>query len=112
LNGDNELTSNESAGLFPTLAHYAARRAWWVLRDFGSAQMTLTTVPGKLWGTRTVLTYTLIGALSPQANDIVVTETSANPGYGTPLGNSHGNHSTVKTAANVNAILDTTIPLK
>lgn len=112
LNDDDMLTANESAGLFPYLAHYGARRAWWVLRDFASAQMTLTTVPGKLWGTRTVLTYTLVSATTPQLNDIVVTESSANSGYGTALGNSHANHSTVKSAANVNTILDTTIPLK
>jgi pimeloyl-ACP methyl ester carboxylesterase len=112
LNGDNDLTTNESAGLFPGVAHYAAERAWLVLRDFSSAPMTLTTVPGYLWGTRTVLTYTTNVAPQPQPNDIVVTLNSANPGYGTPLGNSAANHSTVKTGVNVNTILDTTIPLK
>jgi pimeloyl-ACP methyl ester carboxylesterase len=112
LNGDNELTSNESSPLFPSVAHYAARRAWLVLRDFQAAPLTMTTVPGHLWGTRTVLTYTTILAPGPQPNDIVVTENSANPGYGTPLGNSAANHSTVKNGDNVKTILDTTIPLK
>jgi len=112
LNLDNDLTTNESSPLFPAVAHYGAERAWRVLRDFRSAPLTIATVPGKLWGTRTVLTYTLNQAPAPQANDIVVTESSANPGYGTPLGNSPANHSTVKNANNVNTILDTTIPLK
>ncbi len=112
LNGDNDLTSNESTPLFPAIAHYAARRAWLVLRDFASATMTLTTVPGRLWGTRTVLTYTAVANTTAQANDIVVTESSANPGYGTPLGDSMANHSTVKSGANVDTILDTTIPLR
>jgi pimeloyl-ACP methyl ester carboxylesterase len=112
LNHDNALTSNESTPLFPSVAHYAAERAWLVLRDFSAAPMTLTTIPGQLWGTRTVLTYTTNVAPAPQANDIVVTLTSANPGYGTPLDNSMANHSTVKTGANVNAILDATIPIK
>lgn len=112
LNGDNALTSDESTPLFPGVAHYAAERAWLVLRDFTSAPMTLTTVPGNWWGTRTVLTYTTNVAPAAQANDIVVTLSSANPGYGTPLGNSAANHSTVKSGANVNTILDTTIPIK
>ncbi|WP_338761395.1 alpha/beta hydrolase [Massilia sp. METH4] len=112
LNGDNDLTTDESTPLFPFIAHYGAERAWRVLRDFHSAPMTLATVPGRFWGTRTVLTYTLNQAPTPQANDIVVTESSANPGYGTPLGNSPANHSTVKNGNNVNTILDTTIPLK
>ncbi|MBQ5938415.1 MULTISPECIES: triacylglycerol lipase [unclassified Massilia] len=111
LNGDNDLTQPESDPLFPSIAHYAARRAWLVLRDFQSAPMTLTTVPGRLWGTRTVLTYDTILAPAPQANDIVVTLRSAHPGYGTPLGNNAANHSTVKNGLNVNRILDLTIPL-
>jgi len=112
LNHDNAVTSNESTPLFPSAVHYAAERAWLVLRDFTSAPMTLTTVPGNLWGTRTVLTYTSNVAPSPQENDIVVTLNSANPGYGTSLGNSRANHSTVKSGANINTILDTTIPIK
>jgi hypothetical protein len=112
LNHDNTLTSNESTPLFPSVAHYAAERAWLVLRDFNSAPMDLTIIPGQLWGTRTVLTYTTNVAPARQANDIVVTLRSANPGYGTPLDNSMANHSTVKTGANVNAILDATIPIK
>lgn len=111
LNGDNDLTQPESAQLFPSIAHYAARRAWRVLRDFEAAPMTLTTVPGRFWGTRTVLTYDTIVASSPQPNDIVVTLRSAHPGYGTQLGNNSANHSTVKNGLNVNRILDLTIPL-
>lgn len=112
LNGDNDLSSAEASPLFPSVAAYAARRAWLVLRDFSAAPMTLTTVPGRLWGTRTVLTYETILAPTPQANDIVVTLGSANPSYGTPVANVMANHSTVKSGANVSAILDRTIPLR
>jgi triacylglycerol lipase len=112
LNGDGLLTSDESAPLFPSIAHHGAERAWNVLRNFRAATMTTATVPGRFWGTRSVLTYTLHQAPAPQANDIVVTLGSANPGYGAPLGNMLGNHSTVKNADNVNTILDKTIPIK
>lgn len=113
LNGDNNLSSNESAGLFPGVAHYAARRAWLVLRDFSSAPiLSLTTVPGVFFGTKTVLTYTTIVSPRPQPNDIVVTLNSANPSYGAALGNSLANHSTIKNAANISLILDNTIPLQ
>jgi triacylglycerol lipase len=113
LNGDNALTSNESAGLFPGVAHYAAERAWRVMRDFSSAPiLSVTTVPGQFFGTRTVLTYSTIATAGAQPNDIVVTHNSANPSYGTPLGNFLANHSTIKTAARINTILDKTIPLQ
>lgn len=111
LNHDGQLTANEMAP-YSSLAHRALERAWRVLRTFQEAPMTLTTVPGHVWGTRTVLTYTTVLNPEPQANDIVVTENSANPGYGTPLGNSGANHNTVRSVGNVNKALDTTIPLK
>ncbi len=110
--GNNELSTAEIAPLFPSVAAYAARRAWLVLRDFSSATMSFSTVPGLLWGTRTVLTYTTTLAGAPQPNDIVVSHASANPGYGSPVGNVLANHSSVKSAANVNLLLDRTIPIK
>lgn len=113
LNADNDLQSNESARLFPGVAHYAARRAWLVLRDFSSARIvSLTTVPGRIWGTRTVLTYTTAQTPAPEPNDIVVTTKSANPAYGTPSGNYLANHSTIKDGALISIILTNTIPLR
>lgn len=112
-NGSNDLENPESDNLFPGAVHYAARRAWRVLRDFSSAPILSTTqVPGTFWGTKTVLTYASVVASTPQANDIVVTITSANPGYGTPLANTLNNHSTVKSIANINTLLKKTIPLR
>jgi len=111
LNSDNALTSNESAGLFPKAAHYAAERSWRVLRNFSSANMTTAKVPGNFFGTRTVLTYTAV-TQTAQDNDIVVTTASANPTYGTALGNTQHNHSTVKNAANINKILQRTVSLR
>lgn len=110
--GNNELSTAEIAPLFPAVAAYAARRAWMVLRDFSSATMSFSEKPGLLWGTRKVLTYTTVLAPTPQNNDIVVSLSSANPGYGTPVRNVLANHSSVKNAANVNQLLDLTVPIK
>lgn len=113
LNSDNALTTDESAGLFPSSVHYAAERSWRVMRDFSSAPiLSITQVPGRFFGTRTVLTYQTVVAQSPQANDIVVTTGSANPSYGTPLGNTMNNHSTVKNVGNINKILGRVVPLR
>ena len=61
----------------------------------------------------TVLTYATVTAPSANPNDVVVSFKSANPGWGTPLGNnSSTNHSTVKNAGNVRKILDKAIPLR
>jgi hypothetical protein len=111
-NADNDLSAAEASPLFPSVVAYAAKRAWLVLRDFSSAEMTMKTVPGKLWGSRTVLTYNAVAAPTPQMNDIVVTQSSANPVYGTSLGNVAANHGTVKSGSNVRVILDKTIPLR
>lgn len=111
-NSDNQLSTAEASPLFPSAAAYAAKRAWQVLRDFSSATFTTTTVPGRFWGTRTVLTYTAALAPTQQANDIVVTLRSANPVYGVGVGNVKANHSTVKSGSNVDLILDRTISIK
>lgn len=115
LNDSNDIESNESDGLFPfaIVTNYAARRAWLVMRDFTSAPiLSIRQVPGRFWGTRTVLTYQTVLASSPQANDIVVTVRSANPAYGIPINNSLNNHGTIKNAANINRILNLTIPIR
>lgn len=112
-NGDNDLQNSESDNLFPGVAHYAARRAWLVMRDFSSARVvSIATQPGLLFGTRTVLTYNTVQAATPQANDIVVTIASANPGYGTASGNYFANHSTVKDGVLITEILNRTVTLR
>jgi triacylglycerol lipase len=61
----------------------------------------------------TILTYSTVLAPSLQPNDIVVGINSANPGWGTSLGNNSGtNHSEVKNGANVQQFLDQTIKLR
>lgn len=61
----------------------------------------------------TVLTYATVATPAANPNDVVVGFTSANPGWGTPLGNNAStNHSTVKNAGNVRKILDKAIPLR
>lgn len=61
----------------------------------------------------TVLTYQTVLNATANPNDVVVGLTSANPGYGTPLGNQSSiNHATVKNSGNVRKILDRTISLR
>ena len=61
----------------------------------------------------TVLTYQTVLSPGARPNDIVVALNSANPGWGTPLGNQASiNHSTVKNAGNVRKILDKSIKLR
>ena len=110
--GNNELSSAEILPLFPSGTHYAAKRAWQVLRDFSTVTLTTTLAPGRFWGMRTVLTYTILAQPVAQANDIVVTQKSANPSYGNSLGNVLANHSSVKSGANIGTILVRTIPIK
>jgi triacylglycerol lipase len=63
--------------------------------------------------TITVLTYQTVRNTTLNPNDVVVGIQSANPGWGTPLGNQNSvNHSTVKSAGNVRKILDQTINLR
>ena len=61
----------------------------------------------------TTLTYSTKTLASKQPNDIVVGIRSANPGWGTPLGDNAGtNHSEVKNGTNVQKFLDRTIKLR
>ena len=61
----------------------------------------------------TVLTYQTVRNATLNPNDVVVGLRSANPGWGTPLGDQNSiNHSTVKNAGNVRKILDQTINLR
>jgi len=61
----------------------------------------------------TVMTYQTVVNAAANPNDVVVGLTSANPGWGTPLGNQNSiNHSTVKNAGNVRRILDKSITLR
>lgn len=61
----------------------------------------------------TTLTYSTVETAMPQPNDVVVGVRSANPGYGTPLGNNAFiNHSEVINDPNLQKILDRVIPLR
>ncbi|MDE2368302.1 MAG: hypothetical protein KGN16_04965 [Burkholderiales bacterium] len=61
----------------------------------------------------TVMTYATVQNAAANPNDIVVGVRSANPGYGTPLGDSAStNHTTVKSSGNVHKLLDKSIPLR
>lgn len=111
LNLDNELQDQEISPMFEKgflTAYYAGRRAWRVMRDFSSAVTLSTTTVGG----RTVLVYITVQATSPQPNDIVVTVSSANPSYGSPLGNSPANHSTIKTGVLIQEILKKTVSMR
>lgn len=114
-NRDGTLSGAEINPLFPSAAHYAARRAWRVMRDFASASIvSVVNTPCTfcLSGTKSTLTYNTVLAAAPRPNDIVVTTQSANPGYATSLGNTGDNHTSVKNAANAERLILRTIGIR
>jgi pimeloyl-ACP methyl ester carboxylesterase len=76
-------------------------------------QVDVTRTRDNMGFTRTRLTYTTVVASGVQPNDIVVSVSSAHPGWGTPVGTNEGtNHSTVKNGQNVQLLLNQTIGLR
>ena len=68
---------------------------------------------GVTYVTVTTLTYSTVASTTTQPNDVVVGIRSANPGWGTSLGNNTStNHSEVKSGTNVQHFLDRTIKLR
>lgn len=94
----------------------ALRMAYQLICSYTSAlQLSINTlvIPGPQPYINTTLTYSTVTSTQKQPNDIVVGIRSANPGWGTPLGdNANTNHSEVKNAANVQQFLDRTIKLR
>jgi hypothetical protein len=100
----------------PLLGGYtynALRLAYQSICSYSSAVRLSTTVVPVGLTLISVLTYETVLAPAPNPNDVVVGYSSANPGWGTPLGNQTStNHSTVKNGGNVREILDQTIKLR
>lgn len=115
-NGDGKIDDDEATPTFDvagTTLSSIADTAWRVLYEFSEAKtVSITTTPGILWGTRTVITYETKAVTTKRANDLVVAQVSANPSFGIPSGNSLANHSTIKSVANIEKILKTTVPLR
>ncbi len=102
-----------------TYANNTMRLAYQAICDFSSAIDLGTTsqfvysASGNSMYMITTLTYSTSTAATQQPNDIVVGINSANPGWGTPLGNNADtNHSEVKNSANIQQFLDRTIKLR
>lgn len=123
LNNNEELDGEEAAGLSIGSAKIY-RATWHVLRDYASARMVSRRtervpiaapspdVPVVVYVPVTVLSFETETAPQPRNNDIVVTTFSANPSYGKKLGDVLGNHTTVKSGANIQTILDKTIQMR
>ena len=116
---DSEIDPMNPASSVPLLGGYvygALKLAYLSICNYSSAvQLNFEVLPSFSPNAQpiTVLTYQVVlnAALNP--NDVVVGLTSANPGWGTPLGNQNSiNHSTVKSGGNVRKILDRTIKLR
>ena len=87
--------------------------SWGIMRNVSSVTAVRTrTIPGRLWGTRTVLDYETVPG-GPFDNDIVVTVNSANPSYASVIRQAFGgNHATVKNPDLIQLVVDRTIPIK
>ncbi len=77
------------------------------------------TVPVYAGGVPTYITYKVrvyqyasTPTVTGRPNDLAVTTNSANPSYGTSLGNVHNNHSTVKNPNALNIVLDKILSLR
>lgn len=113
INSNGELDDSEANGMPVFGSEKLLRSAWHVIRDYSSAQFVrVDTRKGTIYGTNKVLVFSTTTAPTPQANDIMVSETSANPSYATPLGNVTANHSSIKNAAAVEALVARTITLR
>ena len=112
-NNNGRLDSSEANGMPAGGSEAIFDASWTVTRDYLSArEVTVKKTPGILFGTTTTLVFETTSANTPQENDIVVSQRSANPPYATPLGNVIANHTTVKSAANIDSIIDRTITLR
>lgn len=111
-NGNNVL-DNAEINPYPPIARDGLRMSWGIMRNVVSVVSVGTrTVPGRLWGTRTVLDYRTTAG-GPFDNDIVVTVNSAHPGYTTAVQRAFGgNHATVKNPGLVRQVMDRTIPIR
>ncbi|ALT76273.1 esterase/lipase family protein [Paucibacter sp. KCTC 42545] len=102
--------------IFGNYTYNALRLAYMTICNFSSAvQLSFEVLPNfdPSVPPITVLTYQTVLNASASPNDVVVALPSANPGWGTPLGNQNSiNHSTVKNGGNVRKILDETIKLR
>jgi hypothetical protein len=68
--------------------------------------ITVTTAPGRIWGTNTVTNITPVPTGIFQVNDLVVTANSAFAPGGTYIGTLQANHSSMKSMNTAQAILD------
>ncbi len=112
VNEDGDISIFEADGLFPQpleLVLRPGRTAWRVLRDFSRTRVaSLLPAPGF----PIVIVYETFEADGPQANDIVVSKSSAMPDYGIPIGSISANHSTMKNGVVIPLILNRTINLR
>lgn len=116
---DGEINPMNPVSSVPFVGSYtynALRLAYMGICNFSSAvQLSFEVIPSldPQAPPITVLTYKTVLNAQLNPNDVVVGLNSANPGWGTPLGNqSNTNHSTVKNGDNVRKLLDQSIKLR
>ena len=112
-NNDGSLNASEANGMPGGGLTTLFNSSWNVMRLYSSAALVrIVTTPGRVYGTNRTLEFSTTPAATPQDNDIVVSQASANPSYAQSLGNVVANHSSIKSAVNVRTLVEKTITLR
>lgn len=115
LNRDGQIEKDpDLVGLFPWGSRWAGVRTWNALRHYSSAAyvgLRTVSLPQSAGHVIRIVDYTAT-QISPQENDVVVTLASATPNFTETLGVVAANHSTMKTAANLQTILERIVALR
>ena len=120
INRNGTLDANDGKGMLasflpgPLESHFLDS-AWESVGLFQNARM-LRVEESFDMASPTLMSQKLYYAVQPNVgfidNDIVVNVQSANPDYASPLGNSMGNHTTVKSLTNVQKVVENTIEMR
>jgi pimeloyl-ACP methyl ester carboxylesterase len=115
LNGNHQLDSSEANGIasilgFPVTGSTAIKlfnTSYQILRNYSKASL----VSIREINRHRTLEFSTTPTITPQENDIFVTETSANPGWAVPIGNIMANHTTIKSGDNIRKLINKTLLL-
>jgi pimeloyl-ACP methyl ester carboxylesterase len=111
LNHDGRIQANETNELFPgilpnNMAAAAGTAMYRAIGNISSIRVTVGTRPGRLWGTNTYTAITVASTNNPFAiNDLVTSVPSAHSPGGNYLATQAANHSSMKTTALAQTIL-------
>jgi hypothetical protein len=114
LDNNGKISSAEGSGITPYIFGGLLDSAYQVLRRYYRASLITETIGiADEFNRIPVARFTFSTVATPgfEANDTVVTETSANPSWANSLGNIKANHTTIKTGTNIRKLINKTITL-